>query len=71
MADKNFAVLKSDPRHPSLHFKQVVRPDPIEMFVGLVCIAVGILGRPTWISRFVSLAALKSYCISRERDCPH
>lgn len=23
LADKNFALLKSDPRHPSLHFKQV------------------------------------------------
>lgn len=23
LADKNFAVLKSDPRHPSLHFKRV------------------------------------------------
>jgi hypothetical protein len=25
LADKNFALLKSDPRHPSLHFKQVGR----------------------------------------------
>nr|WP_249788583.1 hypothetical protein [Bradyrhizobium sp. G127] len=25
MADRNFALLKSDPRHPSLHFKQVGR----------------------------------------------
>ena len=23
LADKNFALLKTDPRHPSLHFKQV------------------------------------------------
>jgi hypothetical protein len=23
LADKNFALLKSDPRHPSLHFKKV------------------------------------------------
>jgi hypothetical protein len=23
LADKNFALLKSDPRHPSLHFKQI------------------------------------------------
>ena len=25
LADKNFALLKSDPRHPSLHFKRVGR----------------------------------------------
>lgn len=25
LADRNFALLKSDPRHPSLHFKQVGR----------------------------------------------
>ena len=25
IADKNFALLKSDPRHPSLHFKKVGR----------------------------------------------
>jgi hypothetical protein len=23
LADKNFALLKSDPRHPSLHLKQI------------------------------------------------
>ena len=23
LADKNFALLKSNPRHPSLHFKQI------------------------------------------------
>jgi hypothetical protein len=25
LADKNFALLKNDPRHPSLHFKKVGR----------------------------------------------
>ncbi len=25
LADKNFALLKNDPRHPSLHFKQTGR----------------------------------------------
>jgi hypothetical protein len=25
LADKNYALLKNDPRHPSLHFKQVGR----------------------------------------------
>jgi hypothetical protein len=25
LADKNYALLKQDPRHPSLHFKQVGR----------------------------------------------
>ena len=25
LADENFALLKSDPRHPSLHFKKVGR----------------------------------------------
>ena len=25
LADKNFALLKADPRHPSLHFKRVGR----------------------------------------------
>jgi hypothetical protein len=25
LADRNFALLKSDPRHPSLHFKRVGR----------------------------------------------
>lgn len=25
LADKNFALLKSDPRHPSLHFKSIGR----------------------------------------------
>lgn len=25
LADKNFALLKADPRHPSLHFKQIGR----------------------------------------------
>jgi hypothetical protein len=25
LADKNFALLKADPRHPSLHFKSVGR----------------------------------------------
>jgi hypothetical protein len=25
LADKNFALLKTDPRHPSLHFKRIGR----------------------------------------------
>jgi mRNA-degrading endonuclease RelE of RelBE toxin-antitoxin system len=25
LADKNFALLKSDPKHPSLHFKKIDR----------------------------------------------
>lgn len=25
LADKNFALLKADPRHPSLHFKRIGR----------------------------------------------
>ena len=43
LADKNFALLKSDPQHPSLHFKMV---DPVRKLwsvrVGLHYRALGL-----------------------------
>lgn len=39
IADKNFALLKADPRHPSLHFKQV--GDFWSVRVGLAYRALG------------------------------
>ncbi|HEV3276140.1 MAG TPA: hypothetical protein VG860_04940 [Terriglobia bacterium] len=31
LADKNFALLKSDPRHPSLHFKRLSDLRPVRV----------------------------------------
>jgi hypothetical protein len=39
LADKNFALLKSDPRHPSLHFKKVGKYWSIR--IGSHCRALG------------------------------
>jgi len=43
LADKNFALLKSDPKHPSLHFKRV-RDDLWSVRVGLNYRALAIEG---------------------------
>lgn len=39
-ADKNFALLKSDPQHPSLHFKKIGRFRSVR--VGLAYRALGL-----------------------------
>lgn len=40
LADKNYALLKQDPRHPSLHFKQIGRYRSVR--VGLHHRALGV-----------------------------
>ena len=40
LADKNFTLLKSDPTHPSLHFKQVGRYRSVR--IGLHYRALGV-----------------------------
>jgi hypothetical protein len=44
LADKNFALLKQDPKHPSLHFKQV-RDDLWSVRVGRGYRAMAIEGK--------------------------
>lgn len=41
LADKNFALLKADPHHPSLHFKKAGRFWSVR--VGLHCRALGVV----------------------------
>lgn len=40
LADEKYALLKSDPHHPSLHFKRVGRFSSVR--VGLHCRALGV-----------------------------
>lgn len=42
LADKNFALLKSDPRHPSLHFKQIGRYHSARVGLRHRALAVGV-----------------------------
>jgi hypothetical protein len=44
LADKNFALLKQDPKHPSLHFKRV-RDDLWSVRVGRAYRAMAIEGK--------------------------
>jgi hypothetical protein len=47
LADENFALLKADPRHPSLHFKKVGRLWSAR--VGLHCRALAIEDGPDMV----------------------
>lgn len=40
LADKNFELLKSDPRHPSLHFKQAGRYWSVRVGIGWRALAL-------------------------------
>ena len=48
LADKNFAVLKSDPRHPSLHFKPVGRYWSVRVGIRYRALATEVDGDLVW-----------------------
>ena len=48
IADKNFALLKSDPRHPSLNFKKVGRFWSVRVGRRYRALAVEINGNLSW-----------------------
>ncbi len=48
LADKNFALLKSDPQHPSLHFKKVGRFWSVRVGIRYRALAVETDGGMLW-----------------------
>jgi len=48
LADKNFALLKSDPRHPSLHFKPVGRYHSVRIGLRYRALAVDVENGLLW-----------------------
>jgi hypothetical protein len=48
LADKNFALLKSDPRHPSLQLKKIGRFWSVRVGLGYRALAIGIDGGLLW-----------------------
>jgi hypothetical protein len=48
LADKNFALLKSDPRHPSLHFKQIGRYHGVRIGLRYRALAVEVENGLLW-----------------------
>lgn len=49
LADKNFKLLKNDPRHPSLHFKKVGKVWSARVGIHHRAIAVEVEGGFLWI----------------------
>jgi hypothetical protein len=49
LADKNFALLKQSPRHPSLHFKQVGRFHSARVGANYRAVAVESDGDFVWV----------------------
>ena len=49
LADKNFALLKSSPQHPSLHFKQVGRFRSVRVGLHYRALGVNVDGGVLWI----------------------
>ena len=48
LADDNYKLLQSDPRHPSLHFKRVGRLWSVRVGVGYRALAVDTDDGPVW-----------------------
>ena len=49
LADKNYALLKSNPRHPSLHFKKVGKVWSARVGIHYRAIAIEVEGDFLWI----------------------
>ncbi|MGB7756540.1 MAG: hypothetical protein WBL23_10790 [Salinisphaera sp.] len=47
-ADKNYALLKEDPRHPSLHFKQIGRFRSVRVGIRYRALGVEVPDGVTW-----------------------
>jgi hypothetical protein len=47
-ADKNFELLKADPRHPSLHFKRIGTVWSVRIGEGYRALAHGVEGGAKW-----------------------
>lgn len=48
LADKNYALLKTDPRHPSLHFKKVGRFWSVRVGLRYRALAIEVEGGLLW-----------------------
>ena len=48
LADKNFALLKENPKHPSLHFKKVGRLWSVRVGTGYRALATEVDGEMCW-----------------------
>jgi hypothetical protein len=48
LADKNFELLKNDPRHPSLHFRRVGRLFSVRVRVSYRALGVEVEGGVLW-----------------------
>jgi hypothetical protein len=48
LADKNFALLKENPQHPSLHFKKVGRLWSVRIGIGYRALATEVEGNMRW-----------------------
>ena len=48
LADRNYALLKADPRHPSLHFKQVGRYRSVRVGAHYRALGVDVEGGVLW-----------------------
>ena len=48
LADKNFALLKENPQHPSLHFKKVGRLWSVRVGIGHRALATEVEGNMRW-----------------------
>jgi hypothetical protein len=48
LADKNYDLLKDDPRHPSLHFKQVGRYRSVRVGTHYRALGVDVEGGVLW-----------------------
>ena len=49
LADKNYQILKSDPRHPSLHFKKIGKLWSVRVGAHYRALAVEVEGGIYWI----------------------
>ena len=49
LADKNYQILKSDPRHPSLHFKKVGKLWSVRVGAHYRALAVDVEGGMYWV----------------------
>ena len=49
LADKNYQILKSDPRHPSLHFKKIGKLWSVRVGAHYRALAVEVEGSMYWI----------------------
>ena len=48
LADRNFALLKRDPQHPSLHFKKIGRFGSVRVGLRYRALAVEVADGPVW-----------------------